>query len=147
MPLNLPSLESALEDLFAEPPLTAAECAAAWADALEGYATGVVPTSTTVASGNATLASSLEAAFGAEGGAAPGFDAALLAFATTIAAGMLPLYTGVPPAAPLGIATMLAASQPTHEAAAQAFAAHLDAWFRTGSATLVAPPNTPAVWS
>jgi hypothetical protein len=60
---------------------------------------------------------------------------------------MLPAFAGVPPAAPLGVASLLGVTQPTHAAAAAAFAALIDAWFRTGTATLVAPPNTLVPWS
>jgi hypothetical protein len=146
MPLNPASLQSALASLFASPPGSRAACAQAWANAVNGYAASIVPPSTTVAAAVPPLASSLEAAFGAPS-AASGFDAAFAAFAVTVAGGMLPAFAGVPPAAPLNIAAQLGVNQPTHAAAAAAFAALLDAWFRTGTATLVAPPNTLVPWS
>ena len=146
MPLNPASLQTALESLFSAPPPTRAECAQAWADAIDGYAAAIVPASTTVAAGIPALASALASAFAAPS-AAPGFDAAFAAFATTVAGGMLPTFTGVPPPAPLDVASLLAVTQPTHAAAAAAFAALIDAWFRTGSAVLVAPPNTVVPWS
>lgn len=146
MPLNLASLQSSLEELFSHPPATGAECAQAWADAVNGYAAAIVPPSTTVAAGIPTLASALQTAFSSPSAAA-GFDAAFAAFATTVASGMLPTFTGVPPPAPLNIAAQLTVPQETHAAAAAAFAALLDAWFRTGTATLVAPPNTLVPWS
>lgn len=141
MPLAPPVLQSALEALFAEPPLLVAECAEAWGQAMASYATAVVPVSTTVAAAAASLTTALAAAF-ATPVAAPAFDAAFGVFGASVAAGMLPLFTGAPPAAPLGIATLLAASQPTHAAAAAAFTAQIDTWMRTGSAVLVLPPNT-----
>lgn len=146
MPLNLASLQSSLESLFSNPPAAAAACAQAWADAINGYAASIVPASTTVAAGASTLASSLASAF-ASPSAAPPFDAAFTAFATTVAGGMLPAFTGVPPAAPLNVASLLSGSQPTHAAAAAAFASLIDAWFRTGQGVLVAPPNTVVPWS
>jgi hypothetical protein len=146
MPLNPAGLQSDLEALFAAPPATRAACAQAWADAVEAYASGLVPTSTTIASAAATLASSLEAAFAAPAAAAP-FDAAFTAFAATVAAGQAPTFTGVPPPAPLGIASLLASSQPTHAAAAAAFSGLIDAWAKTGTAVLVAPPNTVVPWT
>lgn len=145
MPLDTASLQSALETLFAEPPTTAEACAQAWADAVEGYASDVVPASTSVSAASAALTGALTAAFGSETTAAD-FDAAFLAFATTLATGMGPDFAGVPPAAPLGVATLLAAAQPTHEAAAAAFSQHLDLWFKTGSATSV-PPGVTLTWS
>jgi len=146
MPLNTASLQSALASLFASPPASAAACAQAWADAIQGYSAAIVPPSTTVAAAAPTLKSALQAAFGSPS-AAPGFDAAFAAFAVTVAGGMLPTFTGVPPPAPLGIASLLAAPQPTHATAAAAFAALIDPWFRTGTGVLVAPPNTVVPWS
>lgn len=146
MPLNPTSLQSSLGSLFANPPPGGAACAQAWADAINGYAASIVPPSTTVAAAVTALASALAAAFSSPT-AAPAFDAAFTAFAVTVAAGMLPTFTGVPPPAPLNIAAQLAVNQPTHAAAAAAFAALLDAWFRTGTAVLVAPPFTVVPWS
>lgn len=146
MPLNAAALQSSLASLFATPPATRAACAQAWADAVNGYASAIVPASTTVAAGVAALSSSLASAFAAPSAASP-FDAAFAAFAVTVAGGMLPAFTGVPPAAPLNIASLLATTQPTHAAAAAAWASLIDAWFRTGTATLVAPPNTLVPWS
>lgn len=146
MPLDPVSLQSSLESLFAEPPLAVADCAQAWADAIQTYAAAIVPASTTVAAGAPALASALASAFSSPS-AASAFDAAFAAFAVTVAAGMLPTFTGVPPAAPLNIEAQLAGEQPTHAAAAAAFAALIDTWFRTGTAVLVAPPNTVVPWS
>jgi hypothetical protein len=146
MPLATPALQSSLEALFAEPPLLVGECADAWGQALQGYAAGVVPPSTTVAAAASTLTAALAAAF-ATPVAAPAVDAAFAAFAATVGAGMAPAYTGAPPPAPLGIAALLAAPAPSHAAAAAAFAALIDTWFRTGSATLVAPPFTVVPWT
>lgn len=146
MPLNPAGLQGDLEAFFAAPPATRAACAQAWADAVEAYASGLVPPSTTVASAAATLASSLESAFAAPA-AAPLFDAAFTAFGATVAGGQAPTFTGVPPPAPLGIASLLASPQATHAAAAAAFATLIDTWAKTGSAVLVAPPNTVVPWS
>lgn len=147
MPLATPILQSALEALFAEPPLLVAECAEAWGSAVRDYAAGIVPPSTTVGAAAASLTTALAAAF-ATPVAAPAFDLAFAAFATTVGAGMLPAFVAVPPPAPLGVAALLAAPQPTHAAAAAAFSASIDLWMRTGSATLAVPPFTvvPA-WS
>lgn len=146
MSLDTAGLQSDLLALFQAPPATALGCGTAWGDALEAYASGVVPASTTVSAAAVTLRSSLAAAFATPAAAAL-FDAAFAAFAVTVAAGMLPLFTGVPPAAPLGVAALLVLTQPTHAAAAAVFAGLIDTWMRTGSATLVAPPNTVLPWS
>lgn len=146
MPLNPSSLQSSLEALFSAPPPTAAECAQEWADAIQSYAASIVPASTTVAAGAAAMVGALTSAFGSPSAAA-GFDAAFTSFAATVATGMLPAFAGVPPAAPLSVASLLAGSQPTHAAAAAAFTSLIDAWMKTGTATLVAPPNTPVTWT
>jgi hypothetical protein len=146
MPLNPAALQSSLASLFASPPATRAACAQAWADAVNGYAAAIVPASTTVAAGVAALSSALASAFAAPSAASP-FDAAFAAFAVTVAGGMLPTFTGVPPAAPLNVAGQLATEQPTHAAAAAAWASLIDTWFRTGTGVLVAPPNTVVPWS
>lgn len=146
MPLNPAGLQSDLEAFFEASPDTDAACGQAWADAVEAYASGLVPPSTAVTSAAASLASSLTSAFAAPSAAAP-FDAAFTSFAAAVAAGQAPTFTGVPPPAPLGIASLLGGTQPTHAAAAAAFASLIDAWMRTGSAVLVAPPNTVVPWS
>jgi hypothetical protein len=152
MPLDAATLQTELETFFvdcahADPALSAAECGARWADAVGAYAAGIVPPSTTVAAASSALSAALAGAFTSPSGAAPGFDAAFAAFAVTVAAGMLPTYTGVPPAVALGVAGQLASNIDTHAAAAASWALFLDAWFRTGSAALVAPPNTVVLWT
>src|SRR5262245_65312955 len=146
MPLNPASLQSDLQSLFSNPPAAAADCAQAWADAIQGYAASIIPASTTVAAAASALAGALASAF-ATPSAASAFDAAFAAAAVTIAGGMLPTFTGVPPVAPLNVASLLGSPQPTHAAAAALFASLIDTWFRTGTAVLVAPPNTVVPWS
>lgn len=146
MPLDPVTLQSALGDLFATPPLTAAECAAAWASALSDYASGVVPPSATVAAAATTLQAALAAAFAAPG-APSSVDAAFAAFAATVGAGMAPAFVATPPPAPLGVIALLGAPAPSHPAAAAGFAAHIDGWFKSGTAQLVAPPFTVAPWT
>jgi hypothetical protein len=146
MPLNLSTLQSALETLFGAPPATAAECAQAWADAVGSYAAAIVPASTTVSAAAEALAAPLQSAFESSA-AAQAFDAAFTSFAATLAAGMAPAFAGVPPPAPLGVAAQLSVTQDTHAAGASAFAALIDTWMKTGSATLVAPPNTLVPWT
>jgi hypothetical protein len=146
MPLDTTALEDGLSALFTSPPITAEACAAAWAAGVRDYAAGVVPPSTTVAAAATVLEADLASAFTMPSGVAA-FDAAFTSFAVTVGLGMAPAYTAAPPPAPLGVAALLATSQPTHEAAVAGFLALIDAWFRTGLATLVAPPNTIIPWS
>jgi hypothetical protein len=145
MPLTTPALQSALEVLFSEPPPTDGACADAWACAMLDYAAGILPPSATVDAAADTLAAALAAAF-ATPAAALAVDEAFMAFAVTVGGGMAPAYVATPPPTPLGIAALLTASAPTHAAAAATFAGLIDVWFRTGIATLVAPPFTVLPW-
>lgn len=146
MPLDPVTLKSDLEAFFAAPPPTRLECGEAWAAAMSAYAASVVPPSTTVEAAAASLATALAAAF-ENPAAASLVDAAFTLFATSVAVGMAPTFTGAPPPSPLGIAALLASSAPTHAAGALAFASLIDSWFKTGTATLVAPPFTVVPWS
>jgi hypothetical protein len=146
MPLNTAGLTSDLEALFADPPPTAAECALAWADAAEAWASGIVPPSTTVSASKAALAASLAGAF-ATPAAAPLMETAFLTFATAVGLGMAG-YAPVPPVAPIGFAPQFAGPKPeTHVEAAQQLASLLDDWMKTGTATLLVPPFTVLLWS
>ncbi len=146
MPVALPALQSGLSGVASDPPPSIAECAQAWADAVQSYAAGVIPPSTTVAAAASALAGALVSAFGAPA-AAPGMESAFAAFAATVGGGMAG-WLPVPPPAPVGFATQFAGPKPaTHAAAASAVASLIDAWFRTGTATLIAPPNTLVPWS
>lgn len=155
MPLNPAGLQSALTSLFASPPVvmageeadpaaTRAACAQQWASALQSYASGIVPASSTVAAAATALSSALSGAFASSSAAAP-FDAALLAFATTVGSGMAG-FTPIPPPTPLGIATLLGTMQTNHAVAAAAWASHIDTWMRTGTAAPL-PSGPPAPWS
>lgn len=147
MPLVSADLEAALEDLMTNPGATAPACAALWAAAFGSYAAGVVPPSTTVAAAQATLQSALAAPF-ATPSAPAAMDLAFTAAAATIGTGMAPAFTAVPPPTPIGWLTLLALPYPTTAAAAAAeIAAAIHAWMLTGTATLVAPPNTLSPWS
>lgn len=147
MALNLAALTDGLASTFANPPADAAGCAQGWADAVKAYAAGVVPPSLAVDAAAASLAGALAGAFGSPS-AIGGMESAFAAFATTVASGMAPTFAGVPPAAPVGFAAQFGGPAPeTHSEAASAIAGRIDAWMKTGTATLVAPPNTPTIWS
>jgi hypothetical protein len=146
MPLNAAGLTSDLEELFADPPATAAECAQAWADAAEAWASGIVPPSTTVSASKAALAASLASAF-ATPAAAPLMETAFLTFATAVGLGMAG-YAPVPPPAPIGLPAQFAGPKPpTHADAAQQIGSLIDTWMKTGTATLLVPPFTVVPWS
>jgi hypothetical protein len=147
MPLVSSVLAGKLAALFAAPPPDAGACGAAWGDAVKDYAGGLVPPSTAVAAAAGALGGALGAAFAAAD-AAPGMESAFSAFGASVALGQAPLFTGAPPAGPVGFASQFAGPKPeTHGAAASAIASLIDTWMRSGTATLVAPPNTITPWS
>lgn len=148
MPLDVATLQSDIAAICANPPADAAGCGQAWAAAVGKYASGVVPSSTTVSAAQSALAGALTAAFVPNGGAAPLMETAFAAFAVTVAGGMAPLFTGVPPAAPVGFAAQFAGPMPETPAdAGSQIGSLIDKWMKTGKAALVAPPNTVTPWS
>src|ERR1700742_5180344 len=113
MPLALPTLTSQLQSLFADPPPDAAGCAQGWANAMQAYAAGIVPASTTVATAASTLSGALAGAF-ATPNSGPAMDLAFTAFAASVGLGMAG-FAPVPPAAPVGFSTLFAGPKPaTH---------------------------------
>lgn len=147
MPLDISVLSNELASNFAAPAADAGGCGQQWADAVKAYASGLVPPSTALDAAAAALAGALGGAF-ASPSAIGGMESAFAAFGASVALGMAPTFTGVPPAGPVGFAAQFGgAAPPTHGAAAGAIAGRIDAWFKTGSAVLVAPPNTTTPWS
>lgn len=146
MALVSAALQASFLDLMNNKGATAAACAALWATAFGSYAASVVPPSVTVPAAQATLQSALASAF-ASPSAMAAMDAAFTAAAVTIGAGMAPAFIAVPPPAPIGWATVLAAPYAaTNGAAATKIANAIHAWMLTGLATPV-PPGPPVPWS
>ena len=151
MPLNLAALLDGLPGANeADYPASRAECAQAWADAMKAYATGVVPPSATVAAAAPALEAALFSAFAltSRNDLASALEAAFGTFALTVASGMAPTNTGVPPAGLVGFLGLFSQPYATtrHEGVVRVANA-IDAWMRTGTATLVAPPYTVVTWS
>lgn len=148
MPLALPALQSGLQSAFASPGATAAECGQAWANAVQAHFAAVIPASTSVAAAASTLAGALGSAFAAPD-AAPAMESAFTTFAATVGLGMAAAgFAAVPPPGPVGFGPQFAGPKPaSHADAATAIASLIDSWARTGTATMVAPPNTLVPWS
>ena len=143
MPLNVSALEESLEALFASAPLAEAECAQLWADALQAYATAIVPASVNVTTGAAAVVPALTG-MGASGAAVTILPSALTAFAATVGTGMAPAFSGTPPAAPW--VPPFAPTTISAREAASTLASSIDAWMRTGTAT-PSSGGTPVPWS
>lgn len=146
MPLAAAGLQADLETLFGSGPDTAAQAAQEWADAVQAYFAGVIPSSLTVAAAATTLAGALTSAFSASSGAAAAMESAFSAFAATVGGGMAPAFVATPPPGPVGFSSLLSTNQATQAAAAQAWASAIDTWAKTGTATPSAG-GSPVNWS
>jgi len=147
MPLALPALKQGLERTFAEPAATAPLCAQGWADAVSVYAAKIVPPSTTVTTATSALSNALGTAFQTLD-AVPGMEAAFKTFGAAVGLGMAG-FAPVPPAGPVGFASLFSGAQPTtHAEAAARIGDAIHAWLTTGTSTLLTPPGSPPVmWS
>lgn len=126
---------------------SASDAGEKWADAIASGFSGLVPSSTTVSTAKTVLQTALTAAFqDLNGGCITKMEAAMAAFGATVATGMLPTYTGVPPAGPVGFASVFTSPVNNNSWCAQV-ATKIQQWVTTGTATLVAPPNTVIPWS
>lgn len=153
MALNPSQLSTDLEALFASPSGTLATLAGQWGSALSSYASAIVPASAAVASATAALETTLAGVFSTSGTGpdkAADMEAAFLSWATAIGAGMVG-YTPTPPPGSIGFAAEFAKDpgdwKTTHAQAATFWSAAIDTWMKTGTATLIAPPNTVVPWS
>lgn len=141
-------------------PNSTAACAVEWARAVGEYARGVVPVVLPAVSTPAehVLAVALLEAFILTNTSAADLVRDLVAdrleqafrvYATTLGEGMKTAgYQAVPPPGLVGFRSLLAPPYPdTREEAVLKVAAKIDTWFRTGAATLLAPPYTTVPWS
>jgi hypothetical protein len=142
------------DSVFPTASIVPATVAGLWQAAADSYAAGIVPPSTTVAAAGATLAATLTSVFASGGdpaSKAAAMEAALLSWATAIGLGMLPAFTATPPPGVIGFAAEFAKPPnqwaATYAAAATLWAGLIDAWMKTGLATLNVPPNTVVPWT
>ncbi len=140
MPLDPSGLETDFAAFFAAPPNGAgnvaasrAACAIQWASALTSYAAAVVPPSTAVAAAGTALQAAFVSAMG--GVSLGAFDAAITAWAAAIGAGMAPGFVATPPPSSSVFVTEGAVLRVSSATAASDWAASIDAWMRTGTAT------------
>jgi len=132
---------------FLKFPESLVEAADKWSSAILKYSSTIIPPSTT---GNAAkLAMQSQLATIQDSNGAIVFPKSIMAFATALSVGMLPNYTGTPPTTPLIMEPIwdIGIEGCSSEQIAGALADLIDSWFKTGIAILVAPPNTPIIWS
>ena len=155
MPLIPTTLSTGLSSIF-DPespsltgwPSTNLEAAEQWADAINGYASAVVPPSASSAAARNAMRDVLLVVTPEAGNAIIQLPLALTAYAGVLAAGMAPAFISVPPAVPaiiLPVAAIGIAGGPS-SAVVAALTGIIDAWFRTGFA-VPAPIGPPVVWS
>jgi len=145
MTLNAGTLADNLQAIG--PQATVAGAAAAWASAVGSYAAGVVPVSTTAAAATATLQTALTTVFG-WAQAAYGMEIVFATFATTLGVGMAGAgFTGAPPVGSVGFAALFATPVANAQDAAEAVANAIHTWMTSGTAALIAPPNTVSNWA
>ena len=129
-----------------------ADAAGQWGDALESYAGGVVPAlaAGVMDSAKAALETALESAFGeaSASSSASSMESAFASFASTMAGGMSPDFTGTPPPDDVGFLALLDTNKATKAIAAADWASAIDTWMRTGLAQIAGgPPPPPILWS
>lgn len=150
MPLNILALTSSPGLPGAQGgnyPGSRAAAAAHWALAMAAYASAIVPPTTTLPVARIGLEAALLTAFGAVDAAAS-METAFAAFAAQLALGMAPAYAAVQPPGDVGFAALFTLPRPsTRQEGVERVANAIDAWMRTGTATLAAPPNTVINWT
>ena len=150
MPIAGPAIKSGLQSGFASGATTFAAAAMSWANAISSGTASIVPPSTTVSAAATALQGQLATAFASNSSppySIPAMEAAFTAFGAAVGLGMLPLYAAVPPAGPVGFSSLFSSTYSTHSDAAQAISDAIVTWLQTGTASLVAPPNTVVPWS
>lgn len=145
MALNKAGLITSLTTLFSDPPTTLVDCADDWGDAVQSYASSIVPASTTVTAASTTLKTTLATTF--QNNDSPSMlttlEANFLTWATTIGGGMAG-FTPTPPPGSIGFSSLSDAS--SHSIGATNFANKIDTWMKTGTAYTL--PSGPLVnWS
>ena len=129
-------------------PADVSEVADKWSTAINNYAGSVIPISTTASAAKSAMQSGLSGITVTP----PTFEALFIsgisAYATALAAGMLPLFVGTPPVTPIAISTIfpLGLAGATGEEISDAFATIIHTWFLTGTAT-PSVGGSPIIWS
>ena len=154
MPLDPIGLETDFRDtVFPTASIVPLTVAGLWKTAMQSYAAGIIPASTTVAAASTALETKLTIVFATPGtgpAKAAAMETELLTWATAIGAGMVG-WTPVPPIGLIGFAAEFAkapaAWSATHAIAATLWSGNIQTWMITGKATLIAPPFTVVNWS
>lgn len=127
-------------------PATQIDAVGKWADIADMLLSTVAPPSTTFIPARTAFIGVLSAATNLNPIAPILLDAAFMAYAGTLAGGMVPAFTGVPPVSPPGLAGILVAPVSDAVIVASNISTALTIWAHTGSATMNATPFTTLLW-
>jgi hypothetical protein len=146
MALDVNGLVGSLNSLFSEPYPTTQENAGAWARAIGSYTQNIIPSSVTVSAASSAFEAELNTAFinNDKPVMLLQLEAAFGNFATIVGGGMIG-YNAVRPPSFIGLAEIGVAG--SHGVAALTFAAKINVWMKTGTATLLVFPFTTQPWS
>lgn len=128
---------------FGQNPL---QVATKWADAIDNYASLVIPISTTSIPAKAAFIAALIPGV-APGAFMPALTLALTTYASSLAGGMtLAGFVGTPPPVPIVLPLFPATPLTTASMVANSWSTIIDTWFRTGTATPIIG-GSPILWS
>lgn len=118
-------------------PSNIADVAAAWADAVNNYASAVTPPSATSSAARTAFYNIMLGMDTDLGNGIAIMVSAFSAYAASLAGGMAPTFIGTPPPAPIPLSTIiptLGLGGASGSSVAEALGAVIDTWFRTGIA-------------
>ena len=127
-------------------PETVEETAERWANAIDVYASSIIPA---VISSTAAKEAAQSQFLSLNLNGLVAFPLGFTQYAIQLGLAMQPTYTSVPPPIPIVLAPVfsLGLSGASSEDCASLMATIADKWFKTGLATLNSPPNTVIPWS
>jgi hypothetical protein len=140
MALLKPTLKDGIQSIidqeysgFTQFPSSVLEAAERWSIAIDNYASLVTPPSTTSQAASQALKAKLLLA---ENLGVDAFKLGLIEYATVLAGGMAPTFTGVPPVTPPIFEPIFAAGFAGADSAtiAELLSSMIDLWFKTGTA-------------
>lgn len=124
------------------------EAAALWSSAIDKYLGVVTPDSTTSSAAKAAFQSSFMSINNASGNGLIVLALSIQTYATVLATGMLPKFTGVPPTAPLILEPVMSIgmSGGSSSDCINMLASLIDTWAKTGTAVQI-PTGVVIPWT
>ena len=143
--------EGAIADADADPNKPPTQWATGWSDAVNAGAVGIIPPSTTHDAAKAAMKGVLMSVHHQSDSTLMTLQNGIITYAGVMAPGMLPGFSGIPPAGPPAVASVFLPVDPAPGGAfldyANALGGVLAAWFPTGMAIMVPSPFTPMPWA